>query len=212
MLHGPLSVCRKQQWYLRIDFPCPLSPLASTHKADINYNCSPQRVVESPQKPNCFLKAPFLLRLISDLATFSILIGSPRWCLADCQTTRLPYNAPPHTQTHIYTLILSRVSAQFGASSSSCPAWGSFVVALIKLHWVAFETALPRAGRTTRGCARGGERGSEMGSDSDLLWRWPTPDRQRNQTDAAIINNAMRCALRWGKPRRLGSDVGTNML
>lgn len=144
MLHRPLSVCRKQQWYLRIDFPCLLlpSPLASTHKADINYNCSPQRVVESPQKPNCFLKAPFLLRLISDLATFSILIGSPRWCLADCQTTRLPYNAPPHTHTNRHrdrhTLILSRVSAQFGASSSSssssCPAWGSFVVALIKLH------------------------------------------------------------------------------
>lgn len=139
MLHRPLSVCRKQPWYLRIDCPSLLlvSPLASTHKADINYNCSPQRVVESPQKPNCFLKAPFLLRLISDLATFSILIGSPRWCPADCQTTRLPYNAPPHTQTHrnIYTLILSSVSAQFGASSSSsCPAWGSFVVALIKLH------------------------------------------------------------------------------
>lgn len=135
MLHRPLSVCRKQQWYLRIDFPLSPSPLACTHKADINYNCSPQRVVESPQKPNCFLKAPFLLRLISDLATFSILIGSPRWCLADCQTTRLPYNAPPHTHTYIYTLILSSVLAQFGASSSSsCPAWGSFVVALIKLH------------------------------------------------------------------------------
>lgn len=103
MLHGPLSVCRKQQWYLRIDFPLSPSPLACTHKADINYNCSPQRVVESPQKPNCFLKAPFLLRLISDLATFSILIGSPRWCLADCQTTRLPYNAPPHTHTQTDT-------------------------------------------------------------------------------------------------------------